>query len=717
MSRWRRRRAARGWTTAARLRRLVFLCWAMLVIVSFTAVGSFSLQSENIRLLTLAKIPAVDANIQVLHDMTDAQTGLNAYELSGDRALLQPYFGAYDRTMASLATLQDKLVLGTDDDADLARHKGFGDRQRLAAEQWWANALYVEQTLSRGGRADAFEGRVLFDRFVKAHVALDRYLTTERDEYRLAALQMVWRGEAVTIAAALVALAMMLVLGRRVAFTISRPLTELRDAVVSERGAELGACGSEDEGSTEIRSLAISFNELSERHRALQQTQARALGAHRVTSEIGRAIRAASDTQQALDVMCAALGEGLVVDRVIGNTIGADRAVLLGAQWHRPDLPPVGDLTELPELGELAEELWLSGECLARDDLLVADLQSLERVRVFCRVAGARASVMVPIGFGDRVIGMIYVLMVGGPRTWATSETNVVQAVAGFVARAIVEAESQAHQREFVEQVQRLDKQKSDFLAMVGHELRTPLTSINGYLELLQGGDAGELTVQQHRMLEVVGRSTDRLRSLIEDVLTISRIEDGVSKDNYVEVSISALITRIGEELWLLAQSSAIELEIDAGPQEAIVLGDKTSLDRAVVNVLSNAIKFSRPGGVVTIGSVLDQEARRVVITCQDRGVGIPAHDQGDLFTRFFRASNARDQEIPGTGLGLSIVKQIVEDYHGGQLRLISVEDEGTTVIMDLPLYEPLEAQQPQGTVGNDSQSGDVSANVPDLAH
>ncbi len=90
----------------------------------------------------------------------------------------------------------------------------------------------------------------------------------------------------------------------------------------------------------------------------------------------------------------------------------------------------------------------------------------------------------------------------------------------------------------------------------------------------------------------------------------------------------------------------------------------------------------------MTIGCTLDQGARRVLFTCQDRGIGIPADDQAQLFTRFFRASNATDQAITGTGLGLAIVKQIVED-HGGELRLTSVEGEGTTVVIDLPLSAP----------------------------
>jgi two-component system, OmpR family, phosphate regulon sensor histidine kinase PhoR len=690
----------------------------MLLVVSFTAVGSLHRQSEDIRMLTLVKGPIVDANNQVLQAMTDAQTGLTAYQISGDRTLLQTYFGAHNRTMTSLATVQDKLAQGSGDAVDTARHQDLGNRQRLAAAQWWANALQVEQAVSRGERTDAFLGRALFERFHEANAALNHYLTTERDQSRLEALSASSRGEMTSIAAALAALVAMLVLGRRLANTISRPLTKLRDAVVSQREGAAGSRAREDQGSREMRALAVSFNELSEQNFAMHQTQARELGGHQVTSEIGRAIRGASDTQQALDVMCAALGEGLGADRVLGNTVGMDHRVLLGAQWDRPGLSPSVDLTTMPELipelGDFAAELWLSNECRARDDLLLVEAQSQDLVLAFSRLTGARASVMVPIGFGDRVIGMIFVLMTSGPRVWARSETNVVQAVAGFVARAIVEAENQAHQREYVERVQRLDQQKTDFLATVSHELRTPLTSISGYLELLQEGDAGELTVQQHEMLEVIGRSASRLRSLIEDVMMLSRIEGGVSKDNFVPVSISALVTRVGEEMWLLAQSSAIELEVDAGPAVAVVLGDQASLDRAVVNILSNAIKFSRPGGVVTLRSMLDREAGRVIITCQDNGVGIPSQDQEDLFTRFFRASNATDQSIPGTGLGLSIVKQIVEDHHDGALRLMSVEGEGTTVVMDLPIYEP---SATAGAVGNDSQSGDVSAIVPHLAH
>jgi len=434
------------------------------------------------------------------------------------------------------------------------------------------------------------------------------------------------------------------------------------------------------------QALLERVNALTEQNHALRQIQARDSRTHQIILEIGHAIRTASDAQQVLDVMCVALGEGIGADRVIANTLDVHHQVKQGAQWHRPKLQPVRDFTELPVLGGFAQDLWLSSGFWAEDDLLHAEPPPPEAVLPFLQETGARAGIIVPIGLDERVIGVIQVLRVGEPYNWTTADAEVAQATAGFVARAIVGVEHQANQRDYLERVERLDRQKSDFLATVSHELRTPLTSISGYLELLQGQDVGELNAQQHRMLEVISRNTVRLRSLIEDVLMISRIEGGVSEANFVEVSICGLITRAAEELSLLAKVSSIELEVDKGPPAAVVLGDQASLDRAVLNIVANAIKFSHPGGLVSLRGTVDRDPSRVLITCQDRGVGIPAHDQADLFTRFFRASNATGTAIPGTGLGLSIAKQIIEDHHG-QLRLSSVEDEGTTVVMDLPTY------------------------------
>ena len=660
----------------------------MLLLSCLAALWSFQLQVSNTRELTLVQIPAVDANHDLLLAMTDAYTGLNAYQVSGDRSLLQPYFGAHSRAKSALADLTDKLERSSGGEMDAAPRNDLNAVQIRVVGQWWDNAQRVEQAQSRGERTEAFSGRALFNRFKGANAALDQYLTLDRDTSQLAARALLARGETVTVAAAGVSLLAMLILGRRVARSIGQPLADLRDTMVRQRHGEMGARAREDKGSREVRSVAGDFNALLEQNLALLQSRERALSGNQITSDIGRAIRATSDPVEALDVACAALGDALGADRVIANAYGVDRSVLLKAQWHRPDLQPVEDLNALPELADVATEMWLSGHPRTRDDLMIEELQSQARIRDFCRMTGASASIMVPIGFNDRVIGSIDVLMTGLPRQWDPSETDVARVVSGFVARAIVEAESLVHQREYVDRVERLDTQKSEFLASVSHELRTPLTSISGYVELLQDGDIGELSAQQSKMLEVIGRSADRLRGLIEDIMMLNRIEGEVAKDNFVDLSVGALIIRVTEELMPLATKRGIELEVDAGPPSAVVLGDRSSLERAVVNILSNAIKFSHRGGVVTISGTLDQEAGRVLLICQDRGLGIPERDQADLFTRFFRASNATEQAIPGTGLGLSIAKQIVEDHHDGRLRLISAEGEGTTVVIDLPSRE-----------------------------
>ena len=688
----RRRRRAAAQPIAARLRHLVFVLWALLLLVCGTAVGVLQIEGNQVDHLRRAVAPAFDANRDVLQAMTDAETGLRGYEATRDRRLLTPYVGAQARTMAALATVHDKLVLWAPAGSEAALYAGLEGAQRLAVEQWWTHALSAEQAVARGDNPDVLaarisRGRVLFDRFRAANAAIGGRIKTERDQARTAASTTSAVGTGVTLALTLAALVAALVLGHRAARSMSRPIAELRGTVTRQREGEPGARAREDQGSLELRSLAADFNALTEQKLVLQETQARGLSMHQLTFEIERAIRTATDTQQALDVLCAALGEGLGVDRVMANTVDADHTVLLGAQWHLPDLPPLGDIPDdlVSHVGGLAEELWLSSERLALPDFLAPQVQSQERARIFHRETGARAVIIVPIGLGDRVIGVISVMTVHEPRGWTGSEANAVQQVAAFVARVIVEADYRAHQSEYVERLERLDRQKTDFLATVSHELRTPLTSISGYLELLQDGDAGELTGEQHRMLEVIDRNTSRLRGLIEDLLVLNRIESGGLKVNIAPVSMRELITHTGQELTPLAQSGAIELDIDAGSDEAIVPGDRGQLQRAVVNIVSNAIKFSRPGGVVTIRCTLDRGARRVLFSCQDRGIGIPADDQAKMFTRFYRASNATAQAIPGTGLGLAIVKQIVED-HGGELRLTSVEGEGTTVVMDLPL-------------------------------
>jgi signal transduction histidine kinase len=341
-------------------------------------------------------------------------------------------------------------------------------------------------------------------------------------------------------------------------------------------------------------------------------------------------------------------------------------------------------------VGQLAEQLWSAAGRLAIHDFLDPDVQSQERARIFTAETRARSVIMVPIGLGDRVLGVIFVLTVHEPRRWTRAEANAVQQVAAFAARVLVQAEHEANQRDHVERLERLDRQKTDFLSTVSHELRTPLTSISGYLELLQDGDAGELTAAQRSMLGVIDRNSTRLRGLIEDLLVLNRIESGGLHVERHDVDLGELVRHTVEELSPLAGRGQVELEVDDCAGGVVVSGDQGHLHRAIVNVLSNAIKFTPSGGRVELSLEVLPDGEGPAgpwarLCCRDSGIGIPASDLPQLFSRFYRAGNATTAAIPGTGLGLAIVKTIVED-HGGRLDLTSVEGEGTVVAIELPL-------------------------------
>jgi len=254
--------------------------------------------------------------------------------------------------------------------------------------------------------------------------------------------------------------------------------------------------------------------------------------------------------------------------------------------------------------------------------------------------------------------------------------------MAADLATALTHARLYEQEAEMVQQLRNLDQAKSDFVSSVSHELRTPLTSIRGYVEMLIDGDAGELDAEQQQMLGVVERNADRLLALIEDLLTLSRIESGSFRVAPAPVRLGEITEGLLAEM--VAQPSAQgvqlvgEIESDLPP----VLGDAGQLERVLMNLLSNAIKFSPDGGRVVVRASVDGD--EVVLEVSDEGMGIPMDEQEKLFSRFFRSSAAQERAIQGTGLGLVIVKSIVENHHG-RIDVRSLPGDGTTFTVRLP--------------------------------
>ncbi|GAB6900828.1 ATP-binding response regulator [Kineosporia succinea] len=237
-------------------------------------------------------------------------------------------------------------------------------------------------------------------------------------------------------------------------------------------------------------------------------------------------------------------------------------------------------------------------------------------------------------------------------------------------------------QKQVEEELRELDRLKGEFVATVSHELRTPLTSITGYAEMLLAGEANDA---QQRMVQVIDRNSRRLLTLVEDLLTLSRVDSGVAARMDEEVDAADLIAQAVGVLGPATESQGVEIDVRVPPGLPYLIGNRSQLERVLLNLLSNAVKFSTAGGTVTVSaSVPDLTRPTVEISVADTGIGIPVEEQDQLFTRFFRTEQARRQAIQGTGLGLAVVRQIVEAHHG-TIGVRSAAEEGAVFTVSLP--------------------------------
>jgi PAS domain S-box-containing protein len=284
-------------------------------------------------------------------------------------------------------------------------------------------------------------------------------------------------------------------------------------------------------------------------------------------------------------------------------------------------------------------------------------------------------------GFSGRIERCL--LAADGSEYWAQLGATVLEDE-GLVAvhiQDVTEARAMRNQlAERNEQLEQADRLKDELISVVSHDLRTPLTSIMGYLELALGEDAdGEISDERRDYLLVAQRNAQRLHRLVEDLLFVSRVKSGRSGLLLEAHDVGRLVRDTVENALPTASSADIVLASQCDPDvEALV--DSHRVSEAVENLISNALKFTPPGGRVTVRVVGDADS--VFIRVSDTGIGVPAEDVQHLFDRFFRTSSA--EAVPGAGLGLSIVKAIV-DAHGGGIEVESEPGAGTTFELRLP--------------------------------
>lgn len=233
-------------------------------------------------------------------------------------------------------------------------------------------------------------------------------------------------------------------------------------------------------------------------------------------------------------------------------------------------------------------------------------------------------------------------------------------------------------------ELKRLDEIKSMFVSTAAHELRSPLASILGYVELLLDQEVGELKEEQRRTLEIVQQSGFRQLALSNNLLDVARIESGQIDLMLMPESLPAIIEAIAVEVRPQLQAKVQQLILRTTPDLPRALIDKVRVSQIISNLMSNAIKYTPAGGMITVSVALAAEKGFLQVNVADTGLGIALEDQNKLFTRFFRGNKTFQAGAKGTGLGLYITRALVE-LHGGRIWFESTPNAGSTFHVTLP--------------------------------
>jgi len=233
-----------------------------------------------------------------------------------------------------------------------------------------------------------------------------------------------------------------------------------------------------------------------------------------------------------------------------------------------------------------------------------------------------------------------------------------------------------------VSHVRQVEKMRRDFVANVSHELRTPLSIFRGYLETLLD-DPHQPPGELLRILEIMERHSDRLNALVEDVLSLARLESPGMELNLSEIALPEFLHGIMRDWEKRFAAKQLKSHLNFPGTLPHLRADETRLQELIYNLLDNAVKYSMPGSTVFLRAESGGDSVRISVA--DQGAGIPPDDLPRIFERFYRADKSRSTEQPGTGLGLSIVKHIAQ-LHGGSVEAESEPGKGTTINVLLPI-------------------------------
>jgi two-component system, OmpR family, phosphate regulon sensor histidine kinase PhoR len=661
--------------------------WRGCVVFAFLTVGAGALIYSGVRYQNAAISNEVNnihpleiTTLEIRADFADCQAAMGAYVLTRQPLVLV----FYRQSRGAVRTALDQIA-----GRAKAQLRPNVTAQQRALATWLAFGVRI-QALPAGDpslvtvSAESFPSAIAFD------AANNRMLAQLQAEDKIAlsnakhvlASAVAWSG---TLALLAVLLAVLAAFGTIRAIT--RPLrgltSTLRRLSEGDHAARAGLTGS-----LEARDVAQAVNTMADETDRLRTAQEERSRLRTMAREAGFRIREHLHADDVIRAARAVLEENLDCEVVYLHLMkGAALGPPEGHEdhWVLPD-------TFLNDVSPGAFRM-LDGHLKNQSSWVIQDLSGPEgdqlqpEIRDGLRRSGVVSLLVTPFGVGTELLGIIAASRLHASQPWTEAEVDAVESIAADLGRGLHHARLYEDENRLVEELKAVDRAKSDFVATVSHELRTPLTSVTGYIEMLLDRDLGPLRPEQENALDSVNRNTIRLHDLIEDLLTLSAIEAGTFTTVAVPTKLLDIIAGAAEDAAPAVASKGVVLTTSLPGGGLIVNGDAGQLTQVITNLLSNAVKFTPAGGHVELTAGMDGDW--AIVSVADTGIGIPDADKKDLFTRFFRASNATKQAIPGTGLGLAIVQTIIAG-HGGQMTLESHEGIGTTVSVRLPLAEPV---------------------------
>jgi signal transduction histidine kinase/DNA-binding response OmpR family regulator/CHASE3 domain sensor protein len=600
--------------------------------------------------------------------LLNQETGERGFELTGQSQYLQPFQLGVSQARAAQQFFDSAA-------ADASTRAKLGAME-AAARDWQAFAYGRVATIGSSGPnptpATDQQGKRLFDAFRSSELGLSTSLDgTVKQDLALAA-SLAAGGMAFSLVGAVAILGLLAVLAGIVFRSTLHPVRQLVSAANALAAGEPVTIPS-TKRSDEIGQLAKSLSawEHASRERLeLAQTMIEVGDRTDLNDLLALGLRQTADALDATEV-AASLDSGLVFIRHNGDHQRIDSA----SGELLPENSPAAEVlrTGRPLIGDLRDPKWSSpiSAWAVRDNL--------------------GPVITIPMVSGGVVVGTLTAARHSDELPFGRPELVRAQLIAAPMASAVRVARLFEDLRNANSQLLEANRHKSIFLANMSHELRTPLNAILGFSELLRDDDTGRFDASTgHRFLDQIHTSGQHLLQLINDVLDLSKIEAGQMELHPERVQVAENIELVLSTIEPLARTKNITIDNDSGSSLHLV-ADPTKLKQMLLNLVSNAIKFTSPGGRVSIRT--RQVGSWMEIAVTDSGIGIAEADLDRLFTEFQQLDAGHGRQQEGTGLGLALTKRFAE-LHGGEVKVQSVPGQGSTFTLRLPI-EAMKSMEP----------------------